>query len=176
MRRQALGRDRKQDHFSRSELRRPDEGQLAIDSSIAIASDRQLPVWDSDGSRTGRSALDISASSPRGGNTDNALDPALLPSPRQSEPIIQYSLDRVGWQHGAVHSGSFLAECTEFNNWSPAARAEQVNPAWLALFYAVLCVGVKHMTAADGQACGLSTGMSTLVVTKTCRFTTGFHR
>ncbi|GAA5936355.1 hypothetical protein JCM3775_006477, partial [Rhodotorula graminis] len=76
------------------------------------------------------------------------------PSPTAAA-ILQYSLERVGWQHGAVHAGQFLAECAEFDSWG-AHRADKVNQAWLALYFAVLCVGVKHMAPDDARACGLT--------------------
>lgn len=62
---------------------------------------------------------------------------AVLPDRETSDRVVQYSLDRVGWQHGAVHAGNFKAECEEFFGWG-TRRGELVNQAWLALYYAIL--------------------------------------
>lgn len=107
--------------------------------------------------QAGSEGLAGSSASPLDLRSPSSSGLALLPRREHSDAIIRYSLDRVGWQHGAVHSGSFMAECAEFYGWGDE-RAEVVNPAWLALYYAVLCVGVKHMTPTDGQACGLGQG------------------
>ncbi|GAA5853284.1 hypothetical protein JCM9279_003345 [Rhodotorula babjevae] len=167
----ALGRDGQSAHVSRAELRRPaaDEGELRGDAQGG----------DANGHGLGQSASVAGGQAPSGAPQASALDeleqppaalgpsaasaasapspsPAsVLPPPPTAAAILQYSLERVGWQHGAVHAGQFLAECAEFDSWGPL-RADKVNQAWLALYLAVLCVGVKHMNADDARACGLT--------------------
>lgn len=78
-----------------------------------------------------------------------------LPSPSLSEFIINYSLERVCWQHSAVHVGQFRAEHSEFQSWGEK-RGQLVNQAWIALYFSLLCVGVKHMSEQEAQAGGIS--------------------
>ncbi|ORY63814.1 hypothetical protein BCR35DRAFT_308781 [Leucosporidium creatinivorum] len=179
----ALGRDRKQDHWSRSELRRPASEEEEEETTSPAHSTSGLPSWSGnpqshtnvhtpsdlfpsaslpDGApeSTGRSSIGGGEqTSPHigsaGGGAGQQPLMDILPSKEMSDAIVLYSLDRVGWQHGAVHSGSFLAECAEFHAWGEQ-RGRLVNQAWLALYFAVLCVGVKHMSESDGLLCGLS--------------------
>jgi len=162
----ALGRDGQSAHVSRAELRRPAaEGECAeapggeLGGHSAAGAGAQAPSGPPQ-----PSALDEleqpAALGPAAGSTSSAPPPppsqaSVLPPAPTASAILQYSLERVGWQHGAVHAGQFLAECAEFDSWG-ASRADKVNQAWLALYLAVLCVGVKHMTADDARACGLT--------------------
>ncbi|GAA5821341.1 hypothetical protein JCM3770_006255 [Rhodotorula araucariae] len=138
----ALGRDSRESHFSRSELRRPstdEEGEM--DEPHASPSRRPahaLPVEDA-------------TTSP----VRTSVPADVLPDEATSTRLIDYSLDKVLWQHGGVHAGQFRRECAEFHSWG-TRRAEKVNQAWLALYYALLCVAVKHMTAEDAPAYGYS--------------------
>ncbi|KAI5480534.1 C6 transcription factor [Pseudohyphozyma bogoriensis] len=145
----ALGRDRKQDHLNRSGLRRPDD-------PVDVSAKPAAPAW--------------SPSTQHQASPQQVADPGLAysgygvqrppsalegyPDQAQSEAIVRFSLERVGWQHGAVHRGSFEAECAEFFSWGER-RESLVNQAWLALYSAVLCVGVKHMAASDLNELGL---------------------
>ena len=56
---------------------------------------------------------------------------------------------------------SFLAECEEFHGWEEN-RGNLVNQAWLALYFSILCTGVKHMRPSDALDCGISPGPSGL--------------
>ncbi|KAM0748591.1 hypothetical protein T439DRAFT_358473 [Meredithblackwellia eburnea MCA 4105] len=70
---------------------------------------------------------------------------ALLPPYAQSQAIINHSLSNVSWYHSAVHTPTFLEEIRTF--WeSGEERCDKVNQSWLALFFAQLCGGIKHMT------------------------------
>ncbi|GAA5925623.1 hypothetical protein JCM1841_004790 [Sporobolomyces salmonicolor] len=170
----ALGRDRKQDHFSRAELRRPSSEEdeptspaLLSNNSLsatvtpwngeALASSSLFPTGAAGGPSAASPTNPQSApahTSPSA--TTPFLIPAdVLPSPVLSDALVSYSLDRVGWQHGAVHSGQFRTECTEFHSWGDR-RAQLVNQAWLALYFAILCVGVKHMGQKDAEGCGIA--------------------
>ncbi|BGP49147.1 hypothetical protein JCM10450v2_005029 [Rhodotorula kratochvilovae] len=111
----ALGRDSKESHFSRAELRRPSTGE-------------------GDGPGASRN---------------------VLPDETTSTRLIDYLLNKCLSQHGGVHTGQFRRKCVEFYSWG-SHRAEKVNQAWLALYYALLCVAVKHMTAEDAGAYGYS--------------------
>ena len=54
-----------------------------------------------------------------------------------------------------MHPATFEAETRLFFAWGDR-RGKLVNQAWLALYFAVLCVGVKHMAVDDGLECGLT--------------------
>lgn len=86
----------------------------------------------------------------------------ILPSPTLSEFIINYSLDQVCWQHGAVHAGQFKAEHLEFLSWGEK-RSELVNQSFLALYFALCCIGVKHMSEQEALAGGISAGELNLI-------------
>ncbi|GAA5910394.1 uncharacterized protein JCM6883_002992 [Sporobolomyces salmoneus] len=149
----ALGRDRKEDHFHRAELRRPDEDDEEP-TSPALVPNPSLPTdqalsTDSSSSKTPASPYRV----PQPSLAQTPLDS--LPSPSLSEFIINYSLDRVCWQHNAVHVGQFRAEHSEFLSWGEK-RGELVNQAWIALYFALLCVGVKYMTEEDAREGGIS--------------------
>jgi len=156
----ALGRDSKESHFRRSELRRPsseDDGDGAMGGggdelgNEPLAADGRARASPS--SRPAHSlAADATAPTPKGPSS-STVD--VLPSVEMSARLIDYSLDKVLWQHGGVHSGQFRRECAEFYSWGER-RAEKVNQAWLALYLAMLAVAVKHMVADDAPAFGYS--------------------
>ncbi|BGP49130.1 hypothetical protein JCM10450v2_005011 [Rhodotorula kratochvilovae] len=139
----ALGRDSKESHFSRAELRRPSTDD-EDERGDALASPLRRPP---------HALPDDEADSPVRPAAAAAVD--VLPDEATSTRLIDYSLDKCLWQHGGVHAGQFRRECAEFYSWG-ARRAEKVNQAWLALYYALLCVAVKHMTAEDAPAYGYS--------------------
>ncbi|GAA5929142.1 uncharacterized protein JCM15063_004064 [Sporobolomyces koalae] len=150
----ALGRDRKEDHFHRAELRRPEEDDPEAASPPALAR-RQSPTTDL--SVVTENDVASNANSPtRGNSSHTGVSSASLPPPNLSHFIVNYSLDRVSWQHCAVHIGQFRAEHSEFLGWGDK-RGELVNQAWLALYFSLLCVGVKHMSQAEAQEAGIST-------------------
>ncbi|BGP49118.1 hypothetical protein JCM10450v2_004998 [Rhodotorula kratochvilovae] len=157
----ALGRDSKEIHFSRAELRRPaaDDEELlkpnaaTVDRAAALepadAPARQPPPAPLDDLEQASLAVGTCAPEP------TPVPVSVIPPEETANAIISYSLERVGWQHGAVHAGQFRAECAEFASWG-SSRADKVNQAWLALYLAVLCAGVKHMSADDARSCGLA--------------------
>ncbi|GAA6024107.1 hypothetical protein JCM10207_003167 [Rhodosporidiobolus poonsookiae] len=221
----ALGRDRKQDHFSRAALRRPesrDRSGLAArkayeptpsslgagvetaagEVGAAEGETEEAPTVSAAPAAPAPAAMAPSSTAPPPGPapTASANAPptlaalaALLPSRKRSDALVAFSLDRVGWQHGAVHKPTFVGECGEFFAFSSVAagvkdegsggeearekagkgegeegskperepleakerRARLVNPAWLALYFAVLCAGVKHMSAKDADEYGV---------------------
>ncbi|GAA5931383.1 hypothetical protein JCM3775_005010 [Rhodotorula graminis] len=152
----ALGRDSKESHFRRSELRRPsseDDDDCGVGGaepgSEALAADGSARASPS--SRPTHS-LAADAATPKG-SSSTTID--VLPSIETSKRLVDYSLDKCLWQHGAVHSGQFRRECAEFYSWGER-RAEKVNQAWLALYYGMLAVAVKHMVADDAPSFGYS--------------------
>ncbi|KAK4704734.1 hypothetical protein P7C70_g1473, partial [Phenoliferia sp. Uapishka_3] len=148
------GRDRQQDHTNRSTLRRTaeDEAQSTPPTLLTpgwpVASSSLFPPSPGLSLEPSRTLTSFSGLHPQG---------EILPDREQSDLIVRYSLERVGWQHGAVHGGSFKAECEEFFSWGER-RGVMVNHCWLALYYAVLCVGTKHMSSQDRTDCGLISG------------------
>lgn len=78
----------------------------------------------------------------------------VIPPFAETQAILRHALDWTGWYHGCCHAPTFEAELAEF--WSLGdKRVELVNPGWLALFFAQLSSGVKHMTR--DQLSGLGT-------------------
>ncbi|GAA5863002.1 hypothetical protein JCM1840_002351 [Sporobolomyces johnsonii] len=71
---------------------------------------------------------------------------AIIPPFPETQQILAHAIDWVGWYHGAVHGPTFRAEVYEFWGYSEETRVEKVNPAWLALLFAQLSAGVRHMT------------------------------
>ncbi|GAA5918046.1 hypothetical protein JCM6882_008154 [Rhodosporidiobolus microsporus] len=166
----ALGRDRKQDHFSRAELRRPSSSEDEP-TSPALAAASALSGPGDPSSSALFAGHDIAApTEPPSGMTTQHPSPAagqptsafsefayLLPDRQLSDAFIDFSIDRVGWQHAAVHAGQFRAEIDEFFSWGgKEQRARLVNQAWLALYFAMLCAGVKHMSVEDSKEYGVS--------------------
>ncbi|KAM0756031.1 hypothetical protein T439DRAFT_320720 [Meredithblackwellia eburnea MCA 4105] len=139
----ALGRARKEDHFNRAEVRRPSEDLENVDPSASAVS---LPFPPSD---SGILAAPASA------GVHTALSTGELPEVGLGDRIIRFSLEKALWQHSCVHPSSFLAECEEFHGWKEN-RASLVNQAWLALYFALLCTGVKHMTVDEAFTRGLA--------------------
>ncbi|GAA6006057.1 hypothetical protein JCM10207_007328 [Rhodosporidiobolus poonsookiae] len=138
----ALGRDSKSTHLHRSELRRSSSDEQ--DQHLLSAS----PHKDS-----AASVHATDASTPAQLASGQPSSP--LPDIATSQNLIAYSLDHVKWQHAAVHSGQFSAECAQFYEWGEM-REKSVNPAWLALYYAMLCVGIKHLTPSEAAERGYS--------------------
>lgn len=127
----ALGRDRKQDHANRSVLRRPEEDDPQGSPSTLLA-----PAWPLAPSALvapGALSMEPTVST----FTISHLLGEVLPDREQSEAIVRYSLERVGWQHGCIHAGSFKGECAEFFSWGER-RGSMVNYCWLGLYYAIL--------------------------------------
>lgn len=132
----ALGRDTKETHFSRAEIVRPTEERSSAGDSIGEAADS------------------ISADPPSPSRQQQQqLGP--LPDDQASRAFLEHSLDYVLWQHGCVHSTSFRQQCDEFYAWGDD-RFAKVNQAWLALYYAMLTVSVKHMSPTEAEKHGLS--------------------
>ncbi|BGP41015.1 hypothetical protein JCM10449v2_004983 [Rhodotorula kratochvilovae] len=135
----ALGRDSKESHFSRAELRRPSTGE-GDGPGDALLSPLHGPA---------HALPDNEADSPTRPTPGASRN--VLPDETTSTRLIDYSLNKCLWQHGGVHAGQFRRECAEFYSWG-ARGTEKVNQAWLALYYVLLYVGVKHMTAEDAPA------------------------
>ncbi|KAM0752346.1 hypothetical protein T439DRAFT_347217 [Meredithblackwellia eburnea MCA 4105] len=79
---------------------------------------------------------------------------AAAPPRSRADALISHSLDWMGWHHGAVHAPSFKRETLEFWNWGER-RMEVASPAWLALWYALLVVGVGNLAEGQGQLLGI---------------------
>ncbi|BGP12943.1 hypothetical protein JCM10213v2_000860 [Rhodosporidiobolus nylandii] len=71
---------------------------------------------------------------------------AVLPPQSDALAILEHAISYAGWCHGAVHGPTFRAEAQEFFAHPEEARVEQAGEPWLALLFAQLCCGVKHMT------------------------------
>ncbi|GAA5842874.1 hypothetical protein JCM11251_005834 [Rhodosporidiobolus azoricus] len=172
----ALGRDRKQDHFSRAELRRPSTSEdeptsPALPTSSSLIDPPASSLFAGNevsgaGEGAGEPSSGITTQHPSPSNPSHSTlatsSPladiaALLPDRQVNDAYINFSIDRVGWQHAAVHAPSFRNEIDEFYSWGePAQRVEKVNQAWLALYFAMLCAGVKHMSVEDSREYGVS--------------------
>ncbi|BGP32978.1 hypothetical protein JCM10296v2_004766 [Rhodotorula toruloides] len=144
----ALGHDSEESHFSRAELRRPSND---ADERSPIAPERSSTTFAPQPASS--SAADGVGSST--GTPPSAVD-AVLPDEATGHAYIEFSLEHVLWQHGGVHSGQFRQEAAQFHSWGPE-RATKVNQAWLALYFAVLCVAIKHMTPEDIDKYGIAT-------------------
>ncbi|KPV78657.1 uncharacterized protein RHOBADRAFT_41201 [Rhodotorula graminis WP1] len=70
----------------------------------------------------------------------------VLPPPADTHLIIEHALESTGWHHACIHAPSFRAELAEFMSHPDETRFETASPAWLALLFAQLACGVKHMT------------------------------
>ncbi|KAJ8296788.1 Pyrrolocin cluster transcription factor fsdR [Rhodotorula toruloides] len=92
--------------------------------------------------------------SPSGSSPAHPLDqfptPAslaeILPPDDELERIAHHALDWTNWLHAAIHGPTFRAELQEFLEAPREGRLDRADPAWLALLFAQLCCGVKHMT------------------------------
>ncbi|BGP29026.1 hypothetical protein JCM10296v2_000762 [Rhodotorula toruloides] len=71
---------------------------------------------------------------------------ALPPPDDELERIAHHALEWTNWLHAAIHGPTFRAEVQEFLEAPREGRLERADPAWLALLFAQLCCGVKHMT------------------------------
>ncbi|GAA5988352.1 hypothetical protein JCM10908_002178 [Rhodotorula pacifica] len=131
----ALGRDTKETHFSRAEIVRPTEERSSAGDSI------------------GETAETIMADAPSPSRQQQQVAP--LPDDESSRAFLEHSLEHVLWQHGCVHSTTFRQQCEEFYAWGDE-RFVKVNQAWLALYYAMLTVSVKHMSSTEAEQYGLS--------------------
>lgn len=79
------------------------------------------------------------------------------PSRLQADALIAHSIDWMSWHHSALHAPTFRSELEEFWDWGER-RFEICNPAWLALWYALLVVGVANLAQGQGQRLGISEG------------------
>ncbi|KAI5474872.1 hypothetical protein MNV49_002316 [Pseudohyphozyma bogoriensis] len=113
--------------------------------------------------------------SPNHDHPVDSSDPPFLPSPTflyptlaslaaaapyklQADAIISHSIEYVAWHHGCIVEAVFVNELKEFWSWGEE-RWEVVNPAWLALFFAMLCVGVSGLADGMGEGMGISEEM-----------------
>ncbi|KAL8286362.1 hypothetical protein RQP46_004379 [Phenoliferia psychrophenolica] len=145
----ALGRDRKTEHFARGAVRRPDDEESFVPANPhnGLSSSSNI-----DPSLQSSSLFPID-SSPYSPNATSPTDS--LPEKDLSDKIIRFSLEFALWQHSAVHPDVFLAEVAEFHSWKEN-RGNLVNQAWLALYYSLLCTGVRNMKPSDATAIGIS--------------------
>lgn len=136
----ALGRDRKQDHIERSGLRRPESPYSTSNNNDLLYTPSALPL-----THPIAYAPEISS-------------PEILPPKELSDAIVRYALENFGFHFGGVVNISvFENECEEFYNWGDR-RFLLVNKAWLGLYYAILCVGVKHMSFELALEWSITTG------------------
>ncbi|BGO96809.1 hypothetical protein NBRC10513v2_000745 [Rhodotorula toruloides] len=70
----------------------------------------------------------------------------ILPPDDELERIARHALEWTNWLHAAIHGPTFRAQVQEFVEAPQDGRLEKADPAWLALLFAQLCCGVKHMT------------------------------
>ncbi|KAH8897224.1 hypothetical protein GQ53DRAFT_837902 [Thozetella sp. PMI_491] len=73
-------------------------------------------------------------------------------SPQQAAEIIKYHWRWLTWTHNMIHWPQFQEECHLY--WNDGIVKEN---AWVALYYAVLCVGLHHMTMDQRTELGLAT-------------------
>ncbi|GAA5859897.1 hypothetical protein JCM8547_004378 [Rhodosporidiobolus lusitaniae] len=176
----ALGRDRKQEHLSRSNLLRPASAEDEITTpalptpSLAHPDPTASSLFSGNFDAGGLSNSPARPGTQHPSPATTAVPPHLsslldiLPDQPTSDAIINFSVSRVAWQHGAVHAGTFRAEIAEFFSWGePEKRATLVNQAWLALYFSMLCAGAKHMSKEDAIEFNLPDSAS---------FPTEYHR
>lgn len=115
---------------------------------------------------------------------DKFKDPLLTPIPpnalsnlkssgssltkEQSDSIIDFALDTLGWQHPVIHFTTFRAQASAYwKNILESSKVERdggdggvmvVNQAWFALYISLLSVGVHHMSVGHAARCNLSEG------------------
>ncbi|KAK4056115.1 hypothetical protein OIO90_002846 [Microbotryomycetes sp. JL221] len=86
-----------------------------------------------------------------------------LPSRSTTDPIVFHSIDSLGWHHGALHSPTFKLELEKFwatgndesnNDKRMTTRFEKSDPAWLAMLFSVLVVGVANLPPGAAQLFG----------------------
>ncbi|GAA6061119.1 hypothetical protein JCM10212_006150 [Sporobolomyces blumeae] len=75
---------------------------------------------------------------------DRALDKvfSLLPSPSDATQIIEAYFNDVSWFYAILHPPAFRAEVERFEDMARAGRQNDVDTAWLAVFFAVLALGL----------------------------------
>ncbi|BGP13177.1 hypothetical protein JCM10213v2_001096 [Rhodosporidiobolus nylandii] len=81
---------------------------------------------------------------------DAALDSlfALVPSQDVSYSLLQRYIDGVAWFYNVLHIPAFLAEHGRFWEMVPARRRNDVDPAWLSLYFMVLALGLDAAQSA----------------------------
>lgn len=70
----------------------------------------------------------------------------IVPPFSDCERIVDYTLERTSWLHACVHAPTFRAEVQQFWAIPHETRLHQTNPAWLSLFFAQICCGLRHST------------------------------
>ncbi|BGP36973.1 hypothetical protein JCM10449v2_000877 [Rhodotorula kratochvilovae] len=70
----------------------------------------------------------------------------VLPPFGDTQLIIEHALEHTGWHHACIHAPTFRAELAEFWRAPAETRFDAASPAWLALLFAQLACGVRHMT------------------------------
>ncbi|KAH8650606.1 hypothetical protein BGZ60DRAFT_569492 [Tricladium varicosporioides] len=71
----------------------------------------------------------------------------------QAKLVLDYHREWLIWMHNTVHWPAFQTECRAF--WRDGVVEER---AWLAVYYALLCVGLNHMSVAHQQSIGIELG------------------
>ncbi|KAH8922834.1 hypothetical protein BT69DRAFT_1319917 [Atractiella rhizophila] len=79
----------------------------------------------------------------------------VLPNKTTCDKILEFSLTQVLWQHACVHAPTFRREVAEFWQWEER-KLEIVHQCWLALFWTMLCVGVRSMNKEEFTAAGFA--------------------
>ncbi|GAA6025054.1 hypothetical protein JCM11491_002007 [Sporobolomyces phaffii] len=75
---------------------------------------------------------------------DETLDKvySLLPTPEMTKEIIGAYLEHVSWFYSILHPAAFLAEVERFEEMLRVGRQNEVDTAWLGIFFAVLALGL----------------------------------
>ncbi|SCV71179.1 BQ2448_2767 [Microbotryum intermedium] len=158
----AMGRDRKAQHLSRAELRRPaDEDEvddaIVVDSTPSTSSGGALSWLGASSTSLVKSPigalLPLVPHHPSGLSADGSN--ALLDE-RRSRLVVRWAMSHMLAHNGLLHPPTFLSECIEFENWPLSDRHRLVNAAWLGLYYAVLCGALQQMSRHDATQIGLS--------------------
>ncbi|KDE06581.1 hypothetical protein MVLG_03077 [Microbotryum lychnidis-dioicae p1A1 Lamole] len=154
----AMGRDRKAQHLSRSELRRPAdeedaEDAIVVDSTPSTSAGGALSWLGASPTSLVKSPIATLLPHPSGPSAD--ASPALLDD-RRSRLVACWAMSHMLAHNALLHPPTFLAECIEFENWPPSDRYRLVNAAWLGLYYAVLCGALQQMSRHDATQMGLS--------------------
>ncbi|EGG05163.1 uncharacterized protein MELLADRAFT_64369 [Melampsora larici-populina 98AG31] len=84
----------------------------------------------------------------------------------QSDVIIDFALDTLGWQHPVIHFTTFRGQVSTYwrniQESNKASRNERkdivliVNQAWFSLYIALLSVGTHHMSPRFAEKCNLT--------------------
>ena len=78
-----------------------------------------------------------------------------IPGPltcEQAERIVDFHADQIAWMHNTIYSPSFKKECQDY--WHMPREFE--GTAWLALYNAVMCIGLCHMSDDEHTQLGIS--------------------